>query len=331
MAKTTIKRLIVNMSLFIEDVIRILTLRFVLAPAAYFLPRNWALGIAGVLTLPLVLLPDPGIRVYWQMRSAFGKGRLDSLRLAWSWLARGYRDFVIHKRIIHNYEHPFNWRFVEKNVEHIVGLRESGESYIVATGHFRQASYYCMYSPAITYGHAISVVGEPLTRVRSIRDWRIRYQFGANIGASHSVLGKDVEVILTGSDLSAARKIHRRLCERGNVVFINIDSWWKKSKSGYFERPCAGLRRRGFTTGTALLAQLSKCSIISCCCFEDGDGTITLEWGPPIRIDGMDPDSIIKGMNTLIDRLEIAVADRPTQYAYEIGGERGWNSNSRRW
>jgi hypothetical protein len=76
---------------------------------------------------------------------------------------------------------------------------------------------------------------------------------------------------------------------------------------------------------------LTHCPIISCVHTLESDGSIVLEWGAPIRIVGNEPSNDIDVMNALIDRVEIAIGDRPTQYALEIGGDRHWDSISRRW
>jgi hypothetical protein len=39
----------------------------------------------------------------------------------------------------------------------------------------------------------------------------------------------------------------------------------------------------------------------------------------------------LKVMDELLDLLEVAVGERPTQYIYEIGGCRRWNPQNRRW
>ncbi len=36
-------------------------------------------------------------------------------------------------------------------------------------------------------------------------------------------------------------------------------------------------------------------------------------------------------MDELLDALEIGVGERPTQYKFEIVGDRCWNPRSRRW
>ena len=316
----------------VEQFIRVVSMKYILAPAAYALPRRWALGIAKALAILLVILPRPGFEAYWQMRSAFGKGRLESFSLAWEWLARPLRDFVVLKRLIYRHEDPFNWRIVEKNVDGINRLRESGEAYIIASAHFPKEPGLSIFSPNVTYGHPVNVGNEPMKQIRSLYDLRIRIQYEALLKASVSCWGRDIEFIFSGSDLRTARTLYKKLCERGNVVYIAVDAPWQKNQTGStYERPFAGYKSRLFPTGAVQLARMTKCPIISCVCSLESDGTIVLEWGSPIRCVGNMAVNDSKVMDELLNVLEVGIGERPTQYIYEIGMGRRWNSQSRRW
>lgn len=321
-----------RISYSIEQVIRILSMQFILAPAAYGLPRKWAMFIADALALLLVILPRPGLDTYRQMRSAFGKGRVDSFYLAWGWLARPFRDFVVLKRLLYKRENPFNWRIVERNVDGINSLRESGESYIIANAHFTKEPIFSLYSPGVTYGHPVQVADTPRKRIRGLYDLRIHIQYGTLLKAILSCWGRDPEIIFSGSDLRTARALYKKLCKRGNVVYIAVDAPWPKNLTGStYERPFAGYKSRVFPTGAAQLARMTQCPIISCVCSLESDGTIVLEWGSPIRCVGNRAENDLKVMDELLNVLEVGVGERPTQYIFEIGKGRRWNSRNRRW
>lgn len=320
---------IYRISYSIEQMIRIVSMQFVLAPAAYALPRKVALGIANVLALLLLFLPIPGLNTYMQMRSAFGKGRLDSLHLAWGWLARPLSDFVILKRLLYKREDPFNWKIVERNVDGINSLRESGESYIIVSAHCAKQPGLSMFSPNVTHGNPVQIANPLPERLLSLYDLRICIQYGALLKA-YSCWRRSCEFIYI-KDLRSARTLYSRLRERGNVVFIPVDAPWGKTLTGSYERPFAGSKSRVFSSGAAQLAQLSKCPIISCIPILGNDGTVVLEWGEPIRIVGGEAAENVKAMNQVFDTLEISIGERPTQYIFEIGCDRRWNSRSRRW
>ena len=314
-----------------EELIRILSMQIVLAPAAYTLPRGWALRIANVLALLLVILPMSGMHVYGQMRRVYGKSRLDSLHLTWGWLARPFRDFVVLKRLLYRRENPFNWRIIEKNADGINSLRESGASYIVATGHFLREAVLSISSPNVTYGHNVELSLTPPKRIRCLYDLRMHIQFGTLLKAISSGCGRDSEFVFVGSNPLPFRTLYNRLRKPGNVVFIDVDAPWRKSLAGSYKRPFAGHKSREFATGAAQLGRMARCPIISCVYSLESDGAIVLEWGSPIRIACNDADSDVDVMNELIDPLELAIGERPTQYVLRIGDGRRWNSRSRRW
>ena len=66
----------------LEQVARVFIMRVILTPAAYLLPRSWALAVASCSALLLLAVPTPGFDTYWRMRQAFGRSRIASARLA---------------------------------------------------------------------------------------------------------------------------------------------------------------------------------------------------------------------------------------------------------
>ena len=314
-----------------EEVIRIVSMHFILAPAACVLPRRLAIWIANVLALFLVILPSSGLRIYYQIRTAFGKGRFASLYLAWGWLALPFRDFVILKRLINKRENQFNWKIVERNTDGINNLRRSGESYILVSGHFVKEALLSLISPDVSYNHPFQISVDTPKQIRSLYDLRILIQFGALHEALPSCWGRDTGIFIVGSDLRSTTKLYKSLREPGNVIMMNLDAPWNKTLIGYYERPFAGQKNRVFSMGAVQLAQLTRCPLICCVPWLKDDGSIVLEWGEPIRINSTDAAGEVKAMDTLIDILEIAVGKRPTQYYLEIGYDRRWNSQKGRW
>jgi hypothetical protein len=134
---SVLKRLFLNLT---SEPIRILCMQLVLAPSAYLLPKRWALTVAKVLALSLVILPSPGVITYCRMRRAFGEGRLRSFQLAWESIARPFKDFVTLKRVLYGREDVFRWRIIERNSAEVSSLRKTGRSFIVATAHFQRAA-----------------------------------------------------------------------------------------------------------------------------------------------------------------------------------------------
>ena len=311
-----------------EEIIRILSMILVLSPAAYVLPRKWALWTANALSLLLVISPMSGMKVYSDMRHAFGKGRLGSLDLTRRWLGQPFRDFVIQKRVLINREDITKRRIIERNAGAVKTLRESGEPYIMATGHFLREVILGMFSPNIIYGHPILVSLDVPERIRNLNDLRIRIQFGTLL-KNNFCWGREIELVFVGK--YPFKNLISRLRERGNVVFIHVDAIWHADRPGSYLRPFAGHKSRVFATGVARLARLAQCQVVTCVHWMESDGTLALEWGTPIRPPHHEKDDDIKVMNELIDGMEVAIGKRPTQYVLPVGGDRRWNPGKQSW
>jgi hypothetical protein len=311
-------------------VVRIVGLQLILIPAAYVLPKRVAFVIADALSLALLILPKPGLVTYLEMRRAFEESHLRSLGLARRWLAQPFRDCVVLKRVLLGREATFDWKIREMNAEGVRRLREAGESYIVASGHYAREAVLGLYSPEVTPGSVIQVGFPVPTETTSLRDVRIRIQYGLLVKTLSVAWGRGLEFVSTGAKhVVSSLPLYRRLRQRGTVVCMHVDApWdWQKSAYGTFSRAFAGDSSRRFATGAAQLAQLAGCPVVACSYGVDGDGTIVLEWGEPIK----QVSDVIATANDLLDTLEIAVGERPTQYMFPIGEERRWNRCTRRW
>lgn len=321
---SVLRRLFINLT---SEPIRIVSMQLVLTPAAYLLPRSWALAVANVLSLLLVVLPSPGMVTYARMRRAFGEGRLRSFQLAWGSVARPYKDFVTLKRVLYGREDVSGWKIIERNSDEVASLRDSGQSFIVATAHFARAALLAIACPSITPGNLITVGHPPPAKIRSPFHLRLRIQYGTMLKALSSVWRRPGEFAFTGSSQSAASLIYERLRKPGNIVSIHVDAPWPKCPKGSYSRPFAGLRDRTFSTGAAQLAALTRCPIVTCVYWQQDDETVIVEWGSPIRRIDDETDTI----DDLLDKLEAAVGERPMQYMLDIGGERRWNEARKRW
>jgi lauroyl/myristoyl acyltransferase len=310
----------------LDEILRITCMSLILYPVTYILPRKLNLWIANIVSILLVISPKSGRSTYFQMRRGFGKGRLESLGLTYRWLRQPFRDFVILTRVINNREDPATWRIIEKNSETIKELRESGDPYIVASGHFLREAILSMFDPRITYGHPIHVAVDVPEQIRSLYELRIRIQFGALL-KSANFLEKKLELVFVGK--CSFREILSRLNNQGNVLFLHVDAPWSANRPGSFLRPFAGHQSCAFATGAARLARLANCPVVSCIYMIENDGTVVIDWGNPIFPRKDDDD--IEITNKLLNEIEIAIGKRPTQYILNIGGDRRWNPGKNCW
>ena len=316
-----------ELSTQIAEALRVLIMQAFLAPAAYWLPKSWALAAANVLSLSLLILPAPGFRACRRMRRLFGGSPYRSFQLAWGWIARPFRDFVILKRVMYGREDVSRWRIVERNSEAVARLRESGQSFIVATAHFERAALLAVACPRVTPGNYIQVGHATPSRLNSLYNLRLRIQYGTMLKVLSTAWRRPFEFAYTNTGQPTARMLHERLSKPGTIINIHLDAPWPQRATGSFCRPFAGMKERSFATGAAQLAKLCRCPLVSCVYWRDDDGTVFIQWGSPI----LHVDDEIDTMNRLIDTLEAAVGERPTQYVLEIGQERRWNATHRIW
>jgi lauroyl/myristoyl acyltransferase len=298
------------------ELYRIFVMKGILAPAAYVLPESWGLHLAKLLVLPLKRL--------------FGGGRYRSFRMAWSWIADPFLDFFVFQRVLNGRDDVTKWKIVQRNAEGVARLREAGQSFIIATGHFQRTAHLAVVSPDVTHGTFIqSTLTAPQRAVRPL-DYRMQIQFGTMLKVitfASSKWKRPFELVYTNAGSSAARQLLDRLGKPGSVVSISVDAPWPRGVSGSFSRPFAGMRERSFSTGAARLAKLCKCPIVTCVCWREDDGTVVFEWGTPIMSVGNEIDT----MNHLIDVVEKAVGERPIHYVLDLGQERQWDPHLRRW
>jgi lauroyl/myristoyl acyltransferase len=312
----------------LDDLLRICLVVFILKPAAGVLPRKSALAIARWCGSVMLRVPTSGRNVLATMRKAFGMEGSDASRSASQSLAQPFYAFVIFHRVLHNRENPADWIVEERNNEDVVRLRESGRSFIVATGHFKRESMLPLYLPQICPGsieHVTVAVPAPSLRPHNIRE---RTYFGQLLRVlQHS--SPDVKLTYVGD---GARKLIKHLAQPRCQVAMAVDAFWNVPGSSAHTRPFAGMRARSFSIGAAIVSRLAQCPVVALASYVESDGTIILEWGPmiepPQRNDG---SSDVRNTNALLDFLETAVGRRPTQYVLYIGEERRWNPVLQRW
>jgi lauroyl/myristoyl acyltransferase len=313
------------------EVIRIVSMQFILAPFARVLPKKVAVAIANFIALFLFFCPEPGYDIYRQMKRVFGGGCFSSVKLTLGWLALPLREFLVNERFINKLENPSNRIIDEINTDGINRLRRSRESYILVSGHFSKEAGLILSSPEVSCNRPFHISYDTSKQTQNLHDLRVKLQLGTYQKALYSCWGETLEFLMIGGDLRSTTKLYNSLRKPGNVVMIALDAMWDKTLIGSYQRSFAGEKNRTFSMGAVQLARLTGCPLICCIPWIKDDGNIVLEWGDVIRIDSKDTIGEIKAMNILLDTLEIAVGKRPTQYYFEIGDDRRWDSQKERW
>lgn len=313
----------------IAESTRALTMLVVLKPAADYLPARRARAVAELIGLLRDVSPLGSRSIRPLMKRTFHFSDERAMRTARQWLATRYCDFVALRRIVRGREDPTNWRVVEMNAEGVRSLRESGASYIVATGHFSRDPQIALFMPAATPGRILAVYGAKPPQGFSPHAVRGRTELGQMLECIRQVHEGNVEFFFIGHGTISDLVQHLR--QHGSVAVVHVDPVWQRKRRRY-DRPFAGHRLYPVSTGTATLARLAQCPIATCIPFVADDGTVVLEWGtiipPPAPTD---ENADIRITNELLDRFERAVGLRPAQYVLPIGGERQWNAATSRW
>ncbi len=315
----------------------------VLHPASDWLPRGLALGIAQLVGLLIALSPTRGRTTYLTMRRAFGFSKSKAFWASQQWLARPFRDFVILRRVVRGLEDCTQWKIHETCNEAARRIKESGQPFIVATGHFARESFLGLFLPTVL-PHRIAVVAAPLPpRSRDAFAFRMRLQYGQILDAVKCIRPNDLSYMYTGGIFVRLDNCLRQL---GNVVVISVDAYWNgggpylgkdspprhENATGVYRRPFAGSLEYRVATGTASLSRLTQCPIIPCVTFIQDNGTLVVEWGTPIQPPAPhDKDADIQITEKLLQHIERAVGSRPSQYVLDIGSLRRWNSLKSQW
>jgi lauroyl/myristoyl acyltransferase len=317
-----------------HDLVRV-GLLGVLGPAADHLPRKHALALASVAGRldASWMFDDTGVRN--EMLAAFALQGGAAVVAARTRAARRYLDFVVYRRIRSGREDPASWRVEERGAEVLDELRRSGDSFVIATGHFARHPSYALWTGA-TIPHRIVGVTLPA------RDPSHPSSLGGRWGSTHLALqldvwgrAPDVEFLMVDNRLVAATLV-ARLRRPGTAVVISADAPIGPDHHAVDRRAFAGRTLQDFALGTATIAGFAGCQIVVCVPYLVPDGTVVLEWAGPITPAtnggvGEPTAADIRVMDRILDELERMIGRRPAQYVLPIGHDRQWNQREERW
>ena len=193
----------------VDDLLRCFLMVFILKPAASVLPRQSALAIAGWCGSVMLYVPTSGRNILATMRKAFGMEDTDARRSARDYLAQPFYSFVVFHRYLHGRDDPNDWTIEERNNQDVVQFRDSGRSFIVATGHFRRDPMLPLYLPRTRFG-SIEHVTIPVP-ARSLRPHNIRERiyFGQLLKVIQ-YSRPDLKLVYVGDGVRKLLKHHRQ-------------------------------------------------------------------------------------------------------------------------
>ena len=202
------------------------------------------------------------------------------------YLSLPFVSFVVYRRLLTGREQIDKWVIEEENSDEVCLLRKSGQSFIVAAGHFARHAIIALYLRRTTPGPLLASVG-PLPDIR----WRpstirIRVQYGQLLqGIRH--VRPDADLVFAGAN-GAGRKLLGHFRTAGATAIVTADAFWDSESSGSVVRPFTGHRSHAFATGATTLGRLVQCPVIPCVpYFKEDDGALVFKWGkliPPPEI-----------------------------------------------
>lgn len=322
-------RLLASSSRIVEELSRFFLMTVVLRIAANLLSRKNGLVIANWCGSAMLCIPSSRRPAMRSMKIAFGMDTQTAKLNAREYLSQPFRAYVIIHRVLHGRESIDDWKVRENDSEDAVEFRKSGQSFIIATGHFARHIAYAMYFPKITPGLLLASVGPTPKISLSPAVMRTRLQYKQYLAVIQHCR-KDIDLLVAGSSRDG-RALLTGL-KRANVhAIITADAFWDDPDGGV-RRPFLGQTCHNFATGAATLGRLAQCPVIPCAPYLDEQGTIVLQWGPTIHPPSRtDKTADQQNTNTIIDFLEKAIAQHPSQYVLPIGDERQWIPDRQTW
>jgi lauroyl/myristoyl acyltransferase len=313
----------------VDDLLRSFLMAFILKPATRVLPRKAALRVARLCGAVMLRVPPSGKPALATMQKAFSMERADARETAREYLTEQFYSFVIFQRVLHGRENPENWTIEERNSRGVAQLRESGRSFIVATGHFGSQSRLALYLPRICPGSLAAVTVPLAARSLSPYNIRERIHFGQILKVARQTR-PNVKFMCVGDP--SILELLDHLKQPNGQLLVAVDAFWTRKGRSTDTRPFAAMSARSFSIGSAVLSRMAQCPIVACANYVANDGTVVLEWGPVIPPPHPeDKAADLRTTNALLDFLEIAVGKRPSQYVLHIGEERRWNPVLQTW
>ncbi|HEY1799799.1 MAG TPA: hypothetical protein VGG46_02600, partial [Terriglobales bacterium] len=313
----------------LDELLRIAFMAILLRAAAALLSRKSAMTIAGWCGSLMLHSPLSGRPILRTMSNAFQMEPVEARRNAREYLAQPFYACVVANRVLQGRENASNWKVEEESGEEVVQFRKLGRPFIVATGHFARHIAFALYLSRTLPGPLFVVVGPMPPFSLSLSTLRLRIQYGQYLRVIKKCRN-DIELVFAGSS-RAARDLIAGLRRNGASAIIHCDAFWNDHGHSV-TRSFAGKHSHTFATGAATLGQLGQFPVVPCVPYLRCDGTIVLRWGlaihPPHRADRV---TELTNTDAILDFLETAIAQRPSQYVLQIGEERRWNPELQSW
>jgi lauroyl/myristoyl acyltransferase len=306
-----------------------LVMRFVLRPAAAVLPYARAMAVARFLGYVHAMTPGYGLARVKQMSEAFGVGGGEAVRLAARQSSRLLCDSVAVRRTLRGAADMDRRRIVQLKDASVDRILQSGESFILATGHFSRQAFLAVDHLDVLPHAIVSVALPPTALGLHPLTWWLSYHYGQILECSRASR-PEIEFVNPNRSCAYLRVV-QRLRARNCVILTHADAPVDAGRATY-SRPFAGLGLRRFSLAPARLSRSTRRPIVVCLPRLLDDRTIVLDWTraiEPADVDDAGADQRI--MDKILDDIERAVGLHPDQYVMDFLGTRRWDASAERW
>jgi len=310
-------------------VVLAIVMLLVLRPAAAALPYARAMAVARFLGHAHVMLPGYGHARVELIGKAFGVGSDVAARLAARQSSRLLCDSVALRRSLRGATDMDRHRIIQRKAPSVDRVLLSGESFILATGHFSREAFMALSRLDVLPHPVLSVSLPPTTVGLHPLTWWLSYHYGQILECSRA-LRPEIEFVYPDRS-GAYRRIVEALRAQNRVVVIHADAPVAAGGATY-SRPFAGVGLRRFSLTPARLSRFTGRPIVVCLPRLQDDETIVLDWTRVIEpADANDSSADQRVMDQIVDDIERAIGRHPDQYLQVFLGTRHWDMCAERW
>jgi len=301
----------------------------VLRPAAAALPYPRAMAVARFLGHAHLVMPGYGHARVKLIGKAFGVWNGMAARLAARQSSRLLCDSVALRRALRGAADLERRRIVQRKAPSVDRVLQSGESFVLATGHFSREAFLALSRLDVLPHPVLSVSLPPTAAGLHPLTWWLSYHYGQILECSRA-LRPEIEFVYPDRS-SAYRRIVEALRAEDRVVVIHADAPVAAGGATY-SRPFAGLGLRRFSLAPARLSRYTRRPIVVCLPRLEDDATIVLDWTRVIEpADANDSSADQRVMDQIVDDIERAIGLYPDQYLQVFLGTRRWDARAERW
>jgi lauroyl/myristoyl acyltransferase len=308
---------------------RYLSERFVLIPAATYLPAAVAFALADGVALFDTLLTPRGWGMQREVATTHGSAGTKKLLHAWRCCRTTYRDIVDIRRIAARRERPEVARVVQTNSDAVEAMLRERRPFLVAWGHFGfSARLRVMYHLAEHQPLCLGMEPPPPGKASdpAIKRYQLRRKNFLDALRFADIRILPIGMIEQGERVSGTRELLRNL-KSGGISTIAPDAPW--DEPGGYERSFAGYAKRAFALGPVRIARSARCPIVCVSAVWDADRSVRVDWSEAMECTG-DGD-IEAQLEPILDWLESAVGRYREHYLASTGSDRRWNETTGSW